>query len=1163
MTCSLADLQDVLEKDSNTLYINGLSDSSFALTLSRMVTQKRTTSWVVITESEDLSQKLIDDLSFFSSPTDRNRIAHFPLTGTLPFSRISPEPEIWADRLQILYKLIKKEPLILITSVEAISRRLPPKEFISSGSRELKMDENIDRDELIRYLADFGYEDIGLVENEGSFAHRGGILDIWSPTNDLPVRIELDGNRIMSMRFFDSTTQRSKKMHLEIQKLELIPVSEIPFDKKSRSLAAHRVRDRSDAPLSSGEKRTLIESIHEGISFSGIDTLLPLFHKSTSTFFDYLPDDSIVLTLNDIDIEESSKNFHTSAKELFEGSHSPERIINPDEILLNFDDINDAISNFTYLKVGNTISEISDTPTLNFNIEGNRDIRPMIVGHKDDEDMLSPFVRLIKEWKRKGWHTLLTCHTQIQADRLGDLFHTHGIELMSFDAPFDTLNDMETSTVKLKIGRLSQGFRWPNEKLAIVTDEEIFGEKITRRVKTHKPMEPFTSFTELAKGDYIVHEQHGIARYLGLEHLSINDKAGDYMLLEYMGGDKLYLPVYRLNLVGKYIGSGEGNPPLDKLGGIRWSSVQKKVRRDVSMTAVELLRTFAEREIHSGFSFPDGGTEYEEFCASFPYDETPDQSRAIEDVMNDMSVDKSSDRLICGDVGYGKTEVAMRAAYRATMAGKQVAILVPTTVLALQHYENFIKRFSEAPVSIEMLSRFKSLKERKEIVENIKRGTVDIIIGTHRLIQKDISFKNLGLLIIDEEHRFGVKHKERIKKLRSAVDVISLTATPIPRTLNLSLVGIRDISVINTPPIDRMSISTYVTPFDEGIIRQAIMKEVARGGQVFFVHNRVETIASLYRRLTTLLPGVKIVVGHGKLKEKALENVMIDFLEKRADVLLCTTIIESGLDIPNANTIIIHRADTFGLAQLYQLRGRVGRSNLRAYAYLLTPESGEMTPLAKKRLAVLKRFTELGSGFQIAMHDLEFRGAGNILGSAQSGHINSIGYELYTKLLDRTIRKLKGLEVREEVDPELNLKVSAFLPEGYIPDQGTRVELYRRLASRETEEELMELAGELHDRFGPLPDEAINMIKMMEIKILALILKVQQLTFDGAQFSCQLGESTPLKPEKVMELVEKESSRYRLVPPDKLLILADDVSSEHSILKSAKNCLSRLTGYVT
>jgi transcription-repair coupling factor (superfamily II helicase) len=1148
-------------KPHNALYLNDISWGVRGYIISLLARKDHLRTTLAILPTEDDAKSCLNDILFFCSASERKRTVLYPEVPSSPFSHISPDPDIFADRLAIQKRLIDGEPLVVIASAAALIRRIVPRRFIRDATLAVSKGKEVATDELISYLIRYGYEDAALVEDEASFAKRGGLIDIWPPAYEQPVRLEFDGDRIASMRHFDPQSQRSKKAMGELPSITLIPARDIPMDIESRNRAAHLVRERSDTPLTAAERRSLIESIHEGVMFSGIETLAPIFHDTMETIFDYLPDDTVAFAFDPIDIEAMLAAAATSAAELYSEGKSAERIVRPEEILIGAQEFMGRLSKMTRVVAGGVKDNTSEAVDIQF--QNNRDIRPLIESHREGEDMLAPLVQMIKGMQSDGWQIVLTCHTEIQAERLGDLFHLHGIDLMPFDSPFETLSDLSSTVVKLRIGRLSSGFRLMDEKLAIITDEEIFGGKISMRPPHKRAIEPFASLAEIADGDPIVHELHGIGRYRGLAHLTIDKAPGDYLLIEYLGGDKLYLPVYRMNLVGRYIGSKDAPPPLDKLGGIKWQTMQAKVRQEIGTIAKDLLKLFAERRVHPGFAFPDGGTPYEEFCAAFPYDETPDQEQAIEDVIKDMSDDKPSDRLICGDVGYGKTEVAMRAAYVAAMAGKQVAVLVPTTVLALQHYETFTKRFAGTPISIDMLSRFRIRKDRKAAVENIKRGATDIVIGTHRLLQRDISFKDLGLLIVDEEHRFGVRHKEKIKRLKATVDVISMTATPIPRTLNLALTGIRDISVINTAPLDRQSVATFVVPFDEGIIRQALLKEISRGGQVFFVHNRVETIDSFAASLRKLVPEARIAVGHGQQGEGDLEDVMIDFLEHRSDVLLCTTIIESGLDIPNANTIIIHRADTFGLAQLYQLRGRVGRSDRKAYAYLLTPPDREMTLLARKRLAVLSRFTELGSGFQIAMHDMEFRGTGNILGSAQSGHINAIGYELYVKLLDRTIRKLKGEKVEEEIDPELNLGTAAFLPESYVPSQATRIDLYKRLSGLGEAQEIDAMEAELTDRFGDLPPEARRLLRMMEIKILAKEIKARQLTFENGLLSIRLHESTPLPTELLISLAAKEPSRFRIVPPDKFVVSVGAAEDEDAGLCAIKNCLSSLLSYVS
>ncbi|MFA4974686.1 MAG: transcription-repair coupling factor, partial [bacterium] len=1119
MSVSLQEIVRTAEGAEKTIDIDGLHGAAKGLVLATLARKFPTRTIAVITSTPERAQELVDDCAAFIHPDDKRRLKLFPDGAALPYSRLSPEPDEWADRLYALYELAHSVPLIVVAPAPAIMRRVPPKHYITAAARRIRKAESADPYEICSYLAQYGYEDVGLVEDEGSFARRGGILDLWPPTSEAPVRLEFEEDRIVSMRLFDPASQRSREETTEIL---IVPVRDFPFDAPSRDRAAHRIRERSEgSELHAHERRALIEAIHEGIAVSGIETLMPLFHDKTESLFDYLAADAFVLLDEPSDVEAAAIAHRKEVEELARDTQSPERMIAPDEIVLTAEQLAGEIKTRRSIRFNALKMEGEEgIASLNADTIGNADVRPMIEGHRSGEDMLAPLASRLGEWRRNGWRVLLSCHTQMQAERLRDLFKWQGIEILSLDAPFEALGEMSSHAVRLLTGRLSAGFRWEAERLAIITDAEIFGTKSGRKVKSSKPMEPFTSFTELSEKDYLVHEQHGIGRYAGLAHLAIEGSEGDYLLIEYLGGDKLYLPVYRLGLVGRYIGSGDSPPPLDRLGGARWENMRTKVTREIRLMAKELLAIYAAREVYPGIRFKEGGNEYEEFAAAFPFDETPDQLRAIDDIMGDMGLERPMDRLVCGDVGYGKTEVAMRAAFRAALHGTQVAVLVPTTVLAMQHYESFVKRFAGTPISIEMLSRFRSAGEIKKAIEGIKDGRIDIAIGTHRLLSKDVSFRRLGLLIIDEEHRFGVKHKERIKKMRQVVDVIAMTATPIPRTLNMSLTGIRDISIINTPPADRLSITTHVAPFDDGIVRQAIIREMARGGQVFFVHNRVETIGSMHDRLKKLVPEARIVVGHGQLPEHKLEEVMFKFLAKEADVLLCTTIIESGLDIASANTIIVNRADTMGLAQLYQLRGRVGRSSVRAQAYLLTPPDGTMSTIAKKRLTVLKRFTELGSGFQIAMHDLEFRGSGNLLGSAQSGHVAAVGYEMYAKLLDREVRILTGKKVEEEIDPELNLKVSAFLPESYVADPGTRIDIYKRLSSRESEEEIEAMGMELADRFGPMPIEAENLLGIMELRVLARKLGMKQVVFDGSQLVCQLDPRSPLSTEQILAIVE-------------------------------------------
>jgi transcription-repair coupling factor (superfamily II helicase) len=685
------------------------------------------------------------------------------------------------------------------------------------------------------------------------------------------------------------------------------------------------------------------------------------------------------------------------------------------------------------------------------------------------------------------------------------------------------------------IGELAAGFQLPIDHLVLVAEEEIFGERRRRRGRPIDVGKFLASLAELKPDDPIVHIDHGIGRYKGLRHLTVADTEGDYLHLEYQGGDRLYVPVDRINVVEKYVGADGSAPELDKLGGTSWEKVKAKTREAVLEMAHELLDIYAAREVMEGHAFAAPDEYFREFEARFPFEETPDQERAIDDVLADLQKRRPMDRLVCGDVGFGKTEVALRAAFAVVMEGKQVLVLVPTTVLAQQHYETFKKRFAGFPVRIELLSRFRRGEQARGVMRGLSRGEVDIVIGTHRLLQDDVELKDVGLLVIDEEHRFGVAHKERLKKLRKLVDVLTLTATPIPRTLHMALSGIRDLSIIESPPVDRQAIRTYVTRHDEGLIREATLRELARGGQVFFVHNRVETIDKVAARLRELVPEARFGVAHGQMHGTALEKVMLDFLEKRLDVLVTTAIIESGLDIPNANTLFIDRADHFGLAQLYQLRGRVGRSHQRAYAYLLLPGETLIGRDAQKRLEVLASLDDLGGGFRLAMHDLEIRGAGNLLGKQQSGQVAAVGFELYTQMLDEAIRELRGERRRAEVEPEIQLGISAFVPEDYVSDVSQRLTLYKRMARAASREELDELRGELEDRFGPVPARVGALLEVMDLRRHLKQAMVVRLRRQAARLVLRFHEASEIDPERLIALA-RERRELRILPDNEISI---------------------------
>ena len=798
--------------------------------------------------------------------------------------------------------------------------------------------------------------------------------------------------------------------------------------------------------------------------------------------------------------------------------------------------------------------------SFRFSIDTNENIRREIVSSQSGEGMLSPLIKKMNGWLEEGIIVSLVCPTPREADQLLELLEGYSLKVDRESGSFSWKGGEpeRLTSVKIWTGELSSGFRLISEKLVFITEDEIFGEKIRKRKTARKKGYLISSLGDLKVNDYIVHSDFGIGAYRGLKRLVLDGGIEkDFLHLVYRDDDKLYLPVERLNVIQKYIGAPGYAPIPDKLGGTSWSRMKKKVRESIREMAEELLKIYAFRQIRNGISFSGQDSHYKEFEAAFEYEETEDQQKAIDSVLMDLESNRPMDRLICGDVGYGKTEVAMRAAFKVAMDGKQVALIAPTTILVEQHYQTFESRFQDYPINIEAISRFKTRKEQKEVIERLKSSGIDIIIGTHRLLQSDVVYHDLGLMIIDEEQRFGVSHKEKLKKMRSTIDVLTLTATPIPRTLNMTLMGIWDLSIIETPPQDRRSIETYILEFDEDVIRNAIQKEIGRGGKVFFVHNRVANIQSIYRFLTNLVPEARCLVAHGRLKSNQLEKVMFDFIWGDYNVLVSTTIIESGLDIPAANTIIVNHADKFGLGDIYQLRGRVGRSKEQAYAYLLTPKGKVITNDSKKRLEALREYSELGSAFQLALKDLEIRGAGNILGKSQSGHIAAIGYEMYIDLMEKEIKKIKGEKIGKEIEPEIEVNLSALLPEAYIPDTNQRLIIYKKLSSSKNEKEVAAIEEEIIDLYGGLPLQAKNLLEIIRTKILLKELVVKRLDYNGREVIISFDEETKIMPEKVVKLItqDKKGSRFS---PDLKLYLSLENPSHPDFLKETRNFLKKL-----
>jgi transcription-repair coupling factor (superfamily II helicase) len=947
------------------------------------------------------------------------------------------------------------------------------------------------------------------VEERGDFSVRGAIIDLYTPFYEEPLRLEFDGDRLESIRRFETETQRSLPQGMMDHAI-LLPA-----------------RDTS-----------------------GDSSVQPL-----KTLLDYLKGKEIIFIEEGGEVEKEAEIFSHLIQEHHEKVLSKKRSVPPSgATYLNDEDVSLYLGRFqTIYLQGGPLAPSSCQHVVSFEMETNENLqREMraVLSAKTGSPETSPFSILLKnlhDWQEKGVRVFIVSHAQGQAERLRDLLLQYGVEpRLEKTKMFREALDQPEEGLVLLVGPLSSGFRNPREGWVILTEEEIFGERrrlpegkvrtSTASASWQRGSPTLSSHRELREDDFIVHIDYGIGRYRGLKHLKIWGVSNDYLLLEYQEGDKLYLPVDRLNLIQRYIGGDGKSPRLDKLGSHSWQRAKKRAEAAVSEMVKELLDLYAARKVFEGFTFPPSDQFYKEFEATFEYEETPDQVQAIEEVMKDMGNSKPMDRLICGDVGYGKTEVAIRAAYRAVMGGKQVAILVPTTVLAQQHYQTFCERFKIYPVVIEVLSRFKSPREQKEVLHRLKEGRVDIVIGTHRLLQKDVSFRDLGLVVIDEEHRFGVSHKEKLKQMRKLVDVITLTATPIPRTLQMAVSGIRDLSLIQTPPENRLSIRTYVIRYDDEVIREAIQREFHRGGQVFFVHHRVQNIHTIANHLRRLLPEASLAIAHGQMREKELEKVMLQFVRKEINLLVCTSIIESGLDIPTANTILINHAERFGLADLYQIRGRVGRGSHQAYAYLIIPGDLTLSKDAMRRLRAIQELSELGSGFKLAIQDLEIRGAGNLLGPSQSGYITAVGFELYTQLMEKAVKELKGEEVVEEITPEIHFHLPAFIPEAYVEDPGERLSLYRRLSLSRSDEEVERIREELVDRFGGIPSEVDHLIEVIKVKIVLTRLSIRKFEQTPSQMVLTFDETTRVSPERVVDLVHRGEGRYRLTPDSKLVI---------------------------
>jgi len=1145
----------------------GLQGAARAYALARL-TRTLKAPLVCIATDEEAADALAGDLAFFlggkGTPFEPH-VLRLPADEVLPFDELSPDADTIADRLGALFHLSQGTRFpALVLSMRGLLRRVLPPTVMKELSERIGVGQDFDRDELARKLANMGYQSSPLVEDLGTFSVRGGLIDVFSPLYEKPVRIEFFGDTIESIRAFDPETQRTVD---SLKEIILLPAREVIFSEQTRvraEAAAREVADRINLPTTKLRER--LDAIREGLPGFGLEGLLPgFFEGGLGTVFDYLrlwhPEPLFYLD-DPMGLERIAGDLWTEVERSAAAADAEQELTYPpEEHFLTREQAEQRLGAYRVMEGGGLSLTQGEAPPVLFSIGTTQDVREAILAHHGEEGALTPLVERLQRWRDTRIACAVACGTLSQADRLKRLLLDRNVMVRVHQGPLEDAATLFEPSVfaHLFTGEVSHGFVDGAGGIAVLSDEEIFGARARRRVRRSKSLDAFASgFKDLKEGDIIVHTDFGLGRYAGLTKMQVNGVPGDFLVLEYAGKDKIYLPVSRMRLVQKFTGGDPTKVTLDKLGTTSWEKTKKRVKEQLLKMAADLLTIAAARRAHPGHSFSAPDRYYAQFEADFEFEETPDQAKAIEDVLNDMQKSEPMDRLVCGDVGYGKTEVAMRAAFKATLDRKQVAVLVPTTVLAQQHYLSFKKRFKDYPVVVDVISGMKKPAEVREVLKRAKEGKVDILIGTHKLLGGDVAFKDLGLLVVDEEQRFGVKHKEQIKKLRALVDVLTLSATPIPRTLHMAMSGVREMSIIATPPQDRRSIRTFVLKFDEQTIKEAIEREIARGGQVFFVHNRVESLPSMEEMLKRLLPNVSVGVAHGQMGEGQLEKAMLEFTEKKHQVLLCTSIIESGIDISSANTMIVNRADTFGLAQLYQLRGRVGRSKERAYAYLLVPTRRVVTKDAQRRLEVLQRFTELGAGFSIASHDLEIRGAGNLLGSEQSGSISAIGFDLYAQLLEEAVSEVRGEPPKMQIEPEITLSMPALIPDDYVPDVHQRLVFYKRFSQASNPDEVQDLRSELVDRFGEAPDEVDNLSEQTLLKIDMRDLRLRALEGGPGRLVVTLGADALLDGMKVAGLVQRSKGVYRLTPDMKLVVKLGAEVRGPSLIAEAKKVLRDL-----
>ncbi|MGV6827570.1 MAG: transcription-repair coupling factor [bacterium] len=1109
---------------------------------------------LVVTRDLQHTAELESQLRFFLPDADIS-LLHFPDWETLPYDVFSPLPELVSDRLLALHQLRRTKQAVLIAPVATLMQKILPPGFLDSQSLIMEVGDTLALDTFRRTLESTGYHAVPQVLSHGEFCVRGSLLDLYPMGSSVPFRIDLFDDEIDSIRSFDPETQRTEE---KLTRIEMLPAREFPTDEDAITRFRKNYRDRIEGDP---QQSLVYRDVSEGIMPGGIEYYLPLFHDETATLFDYLDDNTLVIESGSV--QDEAEHFFERVEDRYEQRrHDLERpLLPPTDLYLDAEAFRAAIKRYPGVQY--------HTGTLNDRSKG-------FTGYTNlNTEALPPLGINGRSATPAG---LLQGYLDNTDNRVLFVAETAGRR----EALLETLRDYRISPTPLEdwqqfvagqqmiaitVGRLEAGLQLPAEHISLVPESLLLGERVKqtrRKRKAGVSDQAIRNLAELQIGSPVVHEDHGVGRYLGLQSLDVGGMHQEFLTLEYAKGDKLYVPVASLHLISRYSGVADDSAPMHRLGGEQWEKLKRKAAEKVRDTAAELLDIYARRAARQGHAVSQPGEDYRQFSAEFEFEETPDQLNAIEDVIHDMTSPQPMDRVVCGDVGFGKTEVAMRAAFMAANSGKQVAVLVPTTLLAQQHFQNFADRFANWPIRIELLSRFRSQKETTGVLNGLREGKVDVVVGTHKLLGKDIQFKDLALVIIDEEHRFGVQHKERFKSMRAEVDILTLTATPIPRTLNMAMSGMRDLSIIASPPRQRHPIQTFISQWNDATIAEACLREINRGGQVYFLHNEVSTIAKTAEKISELVHGARVQFAHGQMRERELEAIMRDFYHQRFNILVCTTIVESGIDVPTANTIIINRADKLGLAQLHQLRGRVGRSHHRAYAYLVAPGPKQMTADARKRLEALESLEDLGAGFTLATHDLEIRGAGELLGEDQSGQIQEIGYTLYTEMLNQAVEAIKAGRQPELDRPldhgtEVDLHVPALIPEDYLPDVHMRLIQYKRIASAESDQALRELKVEFIDRFGLLPTAVSNLFDVTAMKLRFQQYGIRKVDAGPAGGRIEFNDNPNIDPVHLIKLIQTDAKTFKMDGQSRMKFTADLADTEKRVQK-VQQLLDRVVG---